>query len=145
MKGTTNEYFAQCHCGALTARYCTILPTSRWSVRACQCGFCRAHAGRTVSDPIGSLEFLAVRPEQLQRYRFGSGVTDFLVCRACGVYLGASAADHGRRFGVLNVRALRPIPMDLPEAVPMDYSAESVFEKQQRREARWTPLTASSL
>jgi hypothetical protein len=40
---------------------------------------------------------------------------------------------------------LRPIPANLPQPVPMDYAAETLLEKQQRREARWTPLTASSL
>ncbi|HTY51415.1 MAG TPA: hypothetical protein VMB48_17150 [Steroidobacteraceae bacterium] len=145
MSETAGEYLARCHCGAICARYHTMLPTPGWSVRACKCGFCRAHASLTVSDASGSLEFLAVRPELLQRYRFGSGVTEFLICRACGVYLGASMQGQVRRFGVLNVRALRPIPTDLPESVPMDYDLESAFEKRHRRETRWTPLTAESL
>lgn len=145
MSETTNEYFARCHCGALTARYRTTLATFAWPVRACQCSFCRAHAGLTTSDPAGSLEYAAASPGQVQRYRFGRGVTDFLLCRTCGIYLGASIAGPSGRFGVLNVHALHPIPTDLPHPVPMDYTAETLLERQQRREARWTPLTASSL
>src|SRR5690348_16123597 len=132
MSEATNEYLARCHCGALTARYRTSLATSMWQTRSCQCSFCRAHAGLTVSDPAGSLEFAAFCPEQVQRYRFGRGATDFLLCRTCGVYLGASI-ELGRRFGVLNVHVLRPIPLDLPQPVLMDYAAETLLEKQQRR------------
>jgi hypothetical protein len=145
MSDATSEYLAGCHCGALTARFRTALATSAWQVRGCQCSFCRAHAGLTISDPSGSLEFAAVHPEQVQRYRFGRRVTDFLLCRTCGIYVGASVAVPNGRFGVLNTHALRPIPANLPQPVPMNYAAETLLEKQQRREARWTPLTASSL
>ncbi len=139
------EYLLGCHCGALSGRYCTALPVERWALRACQCGFCRAHAALSVSDPAGSLEFLASRPERLQRYRFGSGITEFLLCRECGVYLGARLASAHGDVGIVNARALLPAPPQLPAPVAMDYEGESAADKRTRRTARWTPLTAASL
>src|SRR5579864_4525098 len=113
---TARDYLARCHCGALAARYETALPVERWSVRACQCSFCRAHDALSVSDPAGRLEFRAAQPERLQRYRFGSGITEFLICRACGVYIGARLAREHGDFGIINARALMPIPLELPTA-----------------------------
>ena len=137
------EYLARCHCGSLSARYCTAVPVASWNVRACQCSFCRAHDALSISDPAGSLEFSAFRPEHLQRYRFGSGLTDFMICKECGVYIGARLASEP--FGIINARALIPIPEDLPAAKAIDYSGESGSEKRTRRAGRWTPLTVSSL
>lgn len=139
------EYLLRCHCGALSARYQTSTALEAWGVRACQCSFCRAHDALSVSDPGGSLEFRASQAEHLQRYRFGSGITEFLLCRACGVYIGACLASEHGRFGIINARALSPIPPDLPAPMPMDYGGESAGAKRARRSARWTPLTAASL
>jgi len=139
----SSTYLARCHCGALSARYDTALPTARWLVRACQCSFCRAHAALSVSDPAGRLEFTALQAGHLQRYRFASGQTEFLLCRACGVYVGARLLDEA--FGILNARALATLPADLPAAQPMSYAGESVMDKKVRRQARWTPLSPTSL
>ena len=54
------EYLARCHCGVLTARYRTAVAPEDWSVRACQCSFCRGHGAQMTSDPAGSLEFRSV-------------------------------------------------------------------------------------
>ena len=142
---TAREYLVRCHCGALAARYETALPLERWSVRACQCSFCRAHDALSISDPAGRLEFRTTRPERLQRYRFASGITEFLVCKECGVYIGARLVREHGDFGIINARALVPIPLELPAAMPMNYGGESADDKRMRRTERWTPLTASSL
>jgi hypothetical protein len=139
------EYQARCHCGALTARYRTANRPAEWPIRACQCSFCRAHGALSTSDPEGTLQFSCERPELLQRYRFGTGSTDFLICRACGVYVGAHTTREGNRIGVLNILAVVPIPSDLPQPTPMNYSGETAETRYQRRQGRWTPLTSDSL
>ena len=139
------DYLARCHCNALTAYYRTTLPTAAWPVRACQCAFCSAHGALSTSDPTGSLSFSASDPDCLQRYQFGTRSADFLICRACGVYLGATMTQSGQRWGILNVRTLRPLPSDLPAPQPMQYGTEGTQERTQRRTARWTPLSADSL
>src|SRR5215475_12546989 len=110
------EYLARCHCGALTARYRTAKAPGEWSMRACQCSFCRAHGALSTSDPEGSLQFFCASPDSVQRYRFGTGSADFLICRECGVYLGAQTTHAGGRFGILNALTLDPVPEALPAA-----------------------------
>jgi hypothetical protein len=138
------EYLARCHCGVLTARYRTAVVPEDWSVRACQCSFCRSHGALATSDPKGSLEFRSHEPALVRRYRFGGRTADFLVCGECGIYVGVQMTSDKGRFGVLNVLTLRPLlPLSVPK--PMDYGAESPEARRLRRETRWTPVTAESL
>jgi hypothetical protein len=139
------DYRARCHCGAIAALYRTALPPAAWPVRACQCAFCTAHGALSTSDPSGVLSFRATDQSLLHRYQFGTRSADFLLCRGCGVFLGAAMTQGPRRRGVLNIRALQPLPADLPAPQPMQYGAEGLDARAQRRTARWTPLSADSL
>jgi hypothetical protein len=139
------EYLGGCHCGALTARYRTAIAPSAWSVRACQCSFCRSHGALSSSDPQGQIAFHAADPALLQRYRFGCRTADFLICRSCGVYIGAQMESEAGRFGILNVLCLRPLLTELPPAQPMDYGRETAEVRRERRAARWTPVAPESL
>ena len=139
------EYLASCHCGALEARYATAVPVAAWPVRACQCAFCRAHGALSTSDPAGTLAFSARDVGRVQHYEFGTRTAEFLICRECGVYVGAQMETSRGRFGILNTRALRPIPAGLPEPVAMQYGDETTEFRDQRREARWTPLAMPTL
>jgi len=145
LNATVIEYLASCHCGALEASYRTAVPVAAWSVRACQCGFCRAHGALSTSDPAGTLAFTAQDIERVHRYKFGTRTTDFLICHECGVYVGARLEGSRGHFGVLNARALRPIPTELPEPLLMNYGDEPAELREQRREARWTPLATPTL
>lgn len=129
-----------CHCGALGFSFQTSLPASEWSLRACQCSFCRARGARTTSDPAGRLSFQANDTKALQRYRFGLKTADFLLCRDCGVYIGAQIETARGAFGIINTLALTPWPQGLPAAAAADYATESASERIERREQRWTPL-----
>ena len=140
MTSAARTFTGSCHCGALGFAFHTTLAVAEWSVRACQCRFCRAHGAITTSDPSGQLMFRAHRRESLQRYRFGLKTADFLVCSGCGVYIGAQIATPRGAFGIINVLAITPRPTDLPEAAPSDYDAEGASERLRRREQRWTPL-----
>jgi hypothetical protein len=139
------EFSAQCHCGLLTARYSTDKPPVEWPIRACQCSFCRAHGALSTSDPMGCLQFFCSRPELLQRYRFGTGTAEFLLCRQCGVYLGAQMSSDGARFGILNTLTLNPVPAGLRSPEPMNYAGETAESRRARRVVRWTPLVNESI
>ena len=131
----------RCHCGAISFTYLTALPQAQWSVRECQCTFCRAHHATTTSDPAGELSFTVNVPGKLNRYRFGQKITDSLVCSDCGIYVGAMmTAEDGRTVGIVNVNALRPIPEGLPKPQHKDYAAESAEQRVARRLALWTPV-----
>jgi len=140
MTASARTFAGSCHCGALGFSFRTTLPVRRWSVRACGCGFCRAHNAMTTSDPSGGLAFLVDRSDALQRYRFGLKTADFLLCRVCGVYLGAQIQSPRGAFGIINTLALIAVPEELPAAASADYGSESRGERVERREKRWTPL-----
>jgi hypothetical protein len=123
----------RCHCGAIRFAFETARPLAP---RACQCGFCRKHGARTVSDSEGSA-VLVLGPEAI-RYRFGSKTTDFLICGRCGVYVGATAALDGRLYATLNLNAFADPRLDLPGA-PVSYDGEDAAGKADRRRVRWTP------
>jgi hypothetical protein len=140
MSSLLHTFEGGCLCGALGFSFQTALPVTRWSVRACQCGFCRAHGARTTSDPSGRLAFHLNEGEALRRYRFGLMTADFLVCRGCGIYLGAQIATANGAFGIINTLALMPLPAGLPVATQADYASESASDRIARRERHWTPL-----
>jgi hypothetical protein len=132
-----------CHCGALGFSYQTALAVAEWSVRACQCRFCRAHGALTTSDSAGHLAFNVKQVEWLQRYRFGLKTADFLLCGRCGVYLGAQIETTRGTFGIINALTIAPVLAELPAAAPADYGSESSSDRINRRERRWTPLATA--
>ena len=127
------NYVGRCNCGVLCFRFETEAPLAP---RACQCGFCRKHNARTVSDPGGST--VLALGDDVTRYRFGSGTTDFLICPRCGVYVGAAAELDGRLYVTLNLNAFDDPRLDL-EAQPVSYEGENAAAKAARRSAHWTP------
>lgn len=129
----------RCHCGNITLAFETDLDPAAIEPRACQCSFCRMHASAAVSDPDGRLTFSAADPERLNRYTFGLGSTEFLICRTCGVYVGAFMPDGAAAFanvmaGVLDARDEITRP-----PVPVERARENLEERQTRRRAMWTP------
>ena len=122
-----------CHCGAVRFAFESDKPLAP---RACQCGFCRKHNARTVADPDGSA-VLAFAATPI-RYRFGLGVTDFLICGRCGCCIGAETEIGGCRYATLNLNAFDEPRLDL-EAEPISYDGESPTMRAARRHERWTP------
>ncbi len=131
-----------CHCGNVTFRLAASRPPEALPVRACGCGFCRRHGARSTSDPDGRITFAVADPAGLNRYRFGLKTADFLVCRDCGVYVGALMPDGERAFAIINVNACDQPQRFLQKLVAMDYGAEDAAGRQARRRARWTPAQA---
>lgn len=137
------DYAGGCHCGALEFVLRTGRGAAEWSVRTCQCAFCRAHAARSTSDPAGTIEFFERRPGALVRYRFAQKTADYLICGKCGVYVGAVIVTPRGRFGIVNVNALQPVPDGVPAPQAMNYDGESPERRTARREQRWSPVTGS--
>lgn len=131
-----------CHCGAITYSFATALSPANWSVRACQCSFCLAHAALSTSDPEGHIEFRASNGECLQKYRFGLKTADFLLCRNCGVYIGACIVTDRGHFGIINVRTLTEVPATMAAVAPVSYDQENTDNRVARRIDRWTPVTS---
>ncbi|MGO9802994.1 MAG: GFA family protein [Steroidobacteraceae bacterium] len=135
-----NSFKGSCHCGAFGFSFQTALPVAQWSVRACQCRFCRVHGAVTTSDPGGRLMFRVDDGDLIERYRFGLKTADFLLCKRCGVYVGAQIETAHGAFGIINTLTMTPVPDGLPVPAPAQYGSESSNERIERREKRWTPL-----
>ena len=134
------NYRGSCHCGSIGYVYTTALVPEDWSVRACQCAFCRAHDALSMSDPQGRIEFSAADSSLLQRYRFALRTADFLLCRNCGVYIGAVIETGSGRYGIINTHCLAPVPESIAAVAPVSYDGEDTSGRVTRREARWTPV-----
>ena len=72
------------------------------------------------------------------RYRFGLRTADFLLCGACGVYLGAITTDG--RFGIISTNALVDRPGQLPPVSAVSYDGETAATRLDRRAQLWTPV-----
>ena len=137
-----SSYSGSCHCGAIGFEFNTDTALDQWSVRACQCRFCRAHDALSASDPAGELRFFADEPGQLQRYRFALGTADFLLCRRCGVYIGAVIEIDQTLRGIINTHALIDLGGEIADPEPISYDGENVTGRVARRDERWTPVSA---
>jgi len=138
---TERSYSGSCHCGSIGYVYVTALPPEDWSIRACQCAFCRAHDALSTSDPQGRIAFSASDRLRLQRYRFALMTADFLLCRNCGVYIGAVIETDSGRFGIINTHTLTPVPDNIATVAPISYDSEDTSGRVSRREERWTPVS----
>lgn len=136
----SGAYQGGCHCGAIRWVFTTRLAPSAWDVRACQCAFCRMRATRCTSDAQGSVEISVADANALERYRFGLATADFLICRRCGVYIGALVESHGRAYATINLNTMTTPVDDVAEARAIDYGAENASERIDRRTSRWTPV-----
>lgn len=127
-----------CHCGNLTYVFEAGAGLDVLGLRADMCGFCRAHGARNTSDPNGTIRIQVRDKNLLERYRFARKTADFLICKRCGVYIGALLED---KWFTVNANTFneRP-PLDFP-AVPHDFDAETTEERIARRKHNWTPVT----
>jgi hypothetical protein len=112
------------------------------SLRACGCSFCRAHNTRTTSDPQGSVEIWAADWSRVEPYRFGSGTAEFLICRRCGVYIGAVCDTAGGTRAVINTNCLDNCAAFTGQPAPVDHDRETMENRRARRAANWTPTFA---
>lgn len=141
MSRPLQRHMGRCHCGSLEIEYHSRTPPEETEVRADQCGFCRRHGARAVSDPAGRAIIRAHRPEHLQRYRFGLKTADFLLCRNCGVYVASVMPDGDALYAILLVNAFEDASRFTRAAIPVDYDAENEADRRERRRSRWTPAT----
>jgi hypothetical protein len=133
------EHRGGCHCGNLRLMLrLTELP-ERVRLRACQCSFCRAHATRTASDPNGAVEVWAEDWSLVEPYRFGTGTAEFLICRRCGVYIGAFCDTPSGPRAVINTNALADRARFSGAPTPYDHEGEALADRLARRTGNWTP------
>ncbi|HEX3953482.1 MAG TPA: hypothetical protein VHW90_07910 [Stellaceae bacterium] len=133
------EHRGGCHCGNLKLTLDLPQAPDEVRIRACGCSFCRAHNSRTASDPNGSAEIWATDWSQIELYRFGTGTADFVICRRCGVYIGAMCDTETGLRAVINTNCLDDRAAFTGNANPTDHDGETIEGRLARRAGNWTP------
>lgn len=133
------EMSGRCHCGNLTVEFVATRGAAELPVRLCGCTFCARHRPRYTSDPGGRVRIHAADPELLTRYRFGLALGDFLVCRACGVYVAAIEGDDGDARAVINLNCLDQADAFTGEPTTVNVDGEDAGARSARRARSWTP------
>jgi hypothetical protein len=136
-------YPGSCHCGAVKIELTSAKQPAEMRIGRCACSFCRRHGARTMGDPGGSVAFHAA-PGAVSRYRFGLGITDYLLCAKCGTYVGAIMEDEGRSIGIVNVNMLDIRDTFDPTPPLHVYDGENVEKRRARRRKFWMPATVSA-
>jgi hypothetical protein len=133
------EHRGGCHCGNLRLTLRLSRPPAEVRLRACGCSFCRAHNTRTTSDPQGSVEIRAADWSLVEAYRFGSGTAEFLLCRRCGVYIGAVCDTPAGLRATINTNSLDDRTHFTQPATAVDHDGERLEDRLARRARTWTP------
>ena len=133
------EHHGGCHCGNLRVTLRLSQPREAVRLRACGCSFCRAHNTRTTSDPEGSVEIRANDWSLVESYRFGSGTAEFLLCRRCGVYIGAVSDTAAGLRATINTNSLDDRARFTQPAAAVDHDGERLESRLARRARTWTP------
>jgi hypothetical protein len=133
------EHRGGCHCGNLRLALRLSQPPEEVRLRACCCSFCRAHNTRTTSDPQGSVEIEAADWSLVEAYRFGSGTAEFLLCRRCGVYVGAVCDTPAGLRATINTNSLDDRARITLPATAVDHDGEDLEDRLARRARNWTP------
>ena len=106
MSVVTQKYAGRCHCGNIVLDMVFTGEPGSFNPRSCDCDFCCKHAASYVSDPRGKLVLKVKDAANLGKYRQGSGIADFLVCRICGVLVGVCYQEHGQMYAAVNSKVV---------------------------------------
>lgn len=135
-----HELNGGCHCGNISVVYKTKTAPEEASPRACQCSFCRKHNTAAISDNEGDLTISVKDAGKLSRYQFGFKTCEFLVCRACGVYVAAFAGEPDDSVGFATLMCFcLDDHARYPGPSPSDYAEEDAEARRARRRKVWTP------
>jgi hypothetical protein len=137
------KYSGGCHCGNVRIELETDIDPREMEVRACQCTFCRKHNSQAVADPAGHLVVQVEREEQLERYAFGLRAAEYLICKACGVYVAAVTTGEAEPRATAILNCLDGQRLFTRPAIPVDYDTESREGRVERRRQRWMPVGVS--
>jgi hypothetical protein len=119
-----------CYCGNIRLIVSLSRDVSAYNPRACDCDFCQKHGSAYVSDSRGALSIQIRESGQVTRFRQGSNTAEMLLCRQCGVLVGALYQEADRVFGTVNAKALDcrssfgPEQPVSPKSLPADQKAQ---------------------
>lgn len=94
-----------CHCGNISyvAEFSNEL--SSYTSRACDCNLCSSHGAKYTADINGTLSIKIKKNNDVSKYRQGSRIAEFLICKICGVMIGVCYEEEGSIYGAINIRS----------------------------------------
>ena len=95
-----------CHCGNIGLEIKVTNEPDSFNPRACDCDFCTKHGASYISDNNGELTIHLLNASQLNKYRHGNKIADFLICQICGVLVCACYEDRGHLYATVNSKAI---------------------------------------
>ena len=95
-----------CHCGNVSYVAEMQNEPSTYNSRSCDCKFCTIHGASYTSDSWGTLVINIKNESEVSKYRQGSKIADFIICKNCGVLTNVLYKDEGNIFGSINVRSV---------------------------------------
>jgi len=100
------ELSGSCHCGNLSFEMQITDEPVSYATRSCDCEFCCKHGASYLSDKDGKLTISIIDQSNLQKYRQGSKIADFLLCKQCSVLIGVCCEIQGNLFASINSRTI---------------------------------------
>ncbi len=94
-----------CDCGNISYVAKITSTPSMLGPRLCDCRFCTSHGAAYISDGEGELEVVIRKEHDTSRYRQGSRIADFLLCKTCGVLIGVFYEEGERVYASINARS----------------------------------------
>jgi len=95
-------------CDCCNISYFIELPNdpASYNPRACDCQFCSSHGASYIADKKGSLVIKIKNEAMLNRYRQGSKIADFLICKNCDALIGVCYEKQGCIYGSVNIKTI---------------------------------------
>jgi hypothetical protein len=132
-------YSGSCHCRNIELRLSSDKTPRELGSRTDTCSFCSKHHVVSTSDPEGEVRVILHAESLVERYRFGTRTADFVLCKACGVYVAAYMPEPP--LAVVNVNVLDDRAAFLANPILVgDLEGESLEQRLARRKAKWTPV-----
>ena len=128
-----------CHCGNLRLTLRLSRPPQEVRLRACGCSFCRAHATRTTSDPLGSAEIRARDWDMVEPYRLAHAPPSIWFAGGAAFTSARCARPKPGYWAVINTNSLTDRALFTGTVAPVDHDAETTEARMARRTANWTP------
>lgn len=119
-----------CHCGKVTLEVNLPSELESYNPRACDCDFCRENDAAYLSDPNGRVVIRTNTMANLNFFRQGNELAEFLFCAACRQLLGV----RWHQYGSVNAQVLfdKAVLGKEVSASPKQLSAEGKIGRWQK-------------
>ena len=128
-----------CDCGAVRFKFYCNQELVSLVARECQCEYCRPRRASYISDTQGMLRVEVRDTRYLYSHSFGTRSADFVHCARCNALVYVKSVIEGREYALVVANRLADFPA-LEQARAMDFDAESLSERLQRRAESWIPV-----